>query len=131
MKNVILTMLVLTGYMWTDVHAAEGAFFGTASFEHQFQGSDILEPGCTTHDDLWNINAGDYLTVCTGQNPRAEFKLGYEFAFGNFRKNKWLPIMQLGYKHRSNWFSGAPFNDRKLEISQDFIYLEFKLGGLR
>lgn len=114
-----------------EAAAAEGEWFATASFDHQFAGSATSEPGCTTHDNLWNINTADYLTICTGDNPRAEFKLGYEFAFGNFRKNKWLPIMQIGYKHRSNWLTGFPFNDDKLEAATEYVFLEFKIGGIR
>jgi len=131
MKNLILAITIIVGYMWTDVHAAEGEFFATASFDYQFNSVQWLEPGCTVYDDLVNTNVGGNLKVCTGKNPRAEFKLGYEFAFGDFRNHKWLPIMQFGYKHRSNWFTGAPFNDDKFEIAADFIFLEFKIGGLR
>lgn len=109
----------------------EGAFFASGSFDYQFQGSDILEPGCTTYPDL-TFQSGREFELCTGDNPRGEFKLGYEFAFGNWRDKWYSPVFQFGYRHRSNWFTGAPFGDAgEPELWSDFVYLEFKVGGLR
>ena len=130
MRNVILTTLILISFMWTDAKAAEGSFFATASFDYQFDSIPLLRPGCNVYPDFKNADGGS-LKYCTGNNPRAEFKLGYEFAFGSFRNNAWLPIMQIGLKHRSNWFTGAPFTDDKLELAANFVFLEFKIGGLR
>jgi len=133
MKTRDLIVGVLFGLLLiiatTPTHAAEGAFFATGSFDYQIAGSDLLEPGCTTYDQLTFTN-GTAFELCTGSNPRAEFKLGYEFAFGDFRNHWFLPIIQLGYKHESNWASGPPFNDEK-ELWSDSVFLEFKFGGLR
>jgi len=131
MKHAIAMLVLLTGYIWTDTaEAAEGAFFATGAFEYQFAGDKLLTPGCTTYDNLAYRDTGNSLRICTGKNPRAEFKLGYEFAFGDFRNHWWLPIFQVGYKHESNWLSGAPFNDER-EMWSDKLFLEFKFGGLR
>lgn len=103
---------------------AEVAFFLTGTFEYQLNAlSDpLLRTGCTSY------SLGE---LCTGRNPRAEFKLGAEFAFGDWHNKPWRwPIYQFGYKHRSAWFSGKPFNDEG-EFHSESLFLEFKFGGLR
>lgn len=107
----------------------ESAVFITASFEHQYEGSPILEPGCTTHDNLYWGN-GKNATICTGENPKAEFTAGVEFSLGDWRNNPWIPIFQLGIKHESQWFTGPPFND-EAEFHAEKVYIQIKLGGLR
>ena len=128
-----LTIILLAGTVWLSpgaAEAAEGAFFATGAFEYQFAGDRLLTPGCNLRPEFKWSDDGAGVIFCTGKNPRAEFKLGYEFAFGDFRNHWWLPIFQFGYKHESNWFSGKPFNDDR-EMWSDKLFLEFKFGGLR
>jgi hypothetical protein len=126
MKHALLAMLVLASYLWTDTAHAEFeiAPFATGTFEYQFRGDRLLTPGCTTYPELNNVR------ICTGKNPRAEFKLGFEFAFGDWRNKWYIPTFQAGYKHESNWFTGAPFNDEP-ELFAEKLFLEFRFGGLR
>ena len=112
-----------------DKLKVEGEWFVTSTFEYQLDGlSDpIVRKGCH------QIITGDQTTSwCNGDNPAAEFKIGYEFSFGDWRsENKnHIPIIQIGWKHRSHWFNGWPFN-RKGETHSEALYLEFKWGGLR
>ena len=130
MKFNTYTCTFMLVFLSSTALAAEGAFFATASADYQISGSDILAPGCTVYPQLTFERGGSEFEMCTGSNPRAEFKLGYEFAFGDFRNNRLLPIIQFGYKHKSNWASGFPFN-KDLEIWSDSVFLEFRIGGIR
>lgn len=126
----ILRMTMLIALIFCGLHqnanAAEGAFFFNATIEYQLD--DMTDPflrtGCTDYGFQSEVH------VCTGRNPRNELSGGYEFAFGDFRKKWYLPIIQVGYKHRSGIRDGSPFNNRP-EMFQDLLFIGFKLGGLR
>lgn len=134
MKRLILLIATFVAMLSTPALAeTDGAFFAAGSIEHQFNGDDFLTPGCTFYPHpvpKYKYSTSPGITVCTGNNPRAEFKLGYEFAFGDWRDKWYVPILQLGFKHESNWFSGPPFNEDR-ELWSNSWFLEFKLGGLR
>ena len=101
----------------------EIAPFATGAFEYQIdsRSSQLLATGCINYDQF---------RICTGDNPRADFKVGAEFSFGDWRNKWYIPVFQTGWRHRSNWFTGPPFNDEP-EIHSESLFLEFKLGGLR
>lgn len=105
--------------------------FFTASAEYQLDArtSDANQTGCLERFFYHDEN-GELFQLCNGKNPGAELKLGVEFAFGNWRKDRWKPVFQFGYKHRSHWLQGWPLNDDP-ENGSDSIYLEVKFGGLR
>jgi hypothetical protein len=120
----MLTMLILTGYLWADsADAAEGAFFVTGTVEYQLDSltDPLIRTGC---------HMSGPTRICTGKNPLAEFKIGYEFAFGDWRNHWWIPVFQTGWKHESHWFQGQPFNDEP-ETHAEKLFLEFRFGGLR
>lgn len=114
--RLIFILLILSSISF-NTEAFDGSLFATTAAEHYFAGTPVIRPGCNS-------------SRCTGHNPRAETKIGYEFAFGGWKDNKWSPIFQIGYKHRSVFFSGTPFNNRN-EIRSENIFIEVKIGGLR
>lgn len=124
MKHLMLIMLILTGYLWTDfARAVDLAPFFVGTFEYQLdhQSSLSAQTGC---------NEQPTFTFCTGRNPRNELRAGAELGFGNWRTNPWIPIIQLGYQHRSGIRDGEPFNNRPESFTGSW-FVEFKLGGLR
>ncbi len=117
-RLILITLFTLSV---NTAHAeTEGAWFLTGSMEHQinFLSSPLVRTGCNNFD------------VCTGNNPLAEFKIGYDFAFGDWRNKWYIPVIQFGWKHESHWFDGIPFNDHP-ETFAEKIFLEFRFGGLR
>ena len=105
--------------------------FFTLSAEYQLDGlsSDANQTGCLDRHFYYD-EEGQWFNLCNGKNPGAQAELGVEFAFGDWRENKWSPVFQLGYRHRSHWLQGWPLNDEP-ENGTDGIYLEVKFGGLR
>ncbi len=148
MKKFVLIFATIVAMSSTPALAeTEGAWFLTAAVEYQLDSlsSPLIGTGCNKYDFpmyLYDrhgntIGNGHYtgpatasFGYCTGNNPLAEFKLGYEFAFGDWRNKWYLPVMQFGWKHESHWFDGRPFNNNA-ETWAEKIFLEFRFGGLR
>lgn len=125
MRALILFAL-LAGYLWTDnAHAdeplIEWAPVFTVAADWTINSDIWLEPGC---NDIAGLN------VCQGRDPWADLFLGAEFAHRDWREHWYIPVFQLGVRHRSHWRDGGPWNDRP-ESWAEYISLEFRLGGLR
>jgi len=123
MKKILTITVALLIFSCQPATAAEGEWFLTGSFEYQIdsRSDSFLQTGCTYYDRM---------SICHGRNPGSEVKMGYEFAFGDWRSRWYVPIFQVGWKHRSHLFEGAPFNDNP-ETHTEAIFLAFSLGGLR
>lgn len=119
---LMLVSLIVLVLSW-DVDAQTETFV-TLSIEHQLdrQSSELIQTGCTTYSTF---------EICTGHNPLAEFKLGIEIVADDYRIRPWgSPVLQIGWKHRSHWFDGKPFNDNP-ETHSEALFLELKFGGVR
>lgn len=103
MKAIITAALLLTGSI---AHADDGFFFEVGVSQA------IVPFGCS---DCWN----------DGGSPGAHFKLLYETDLTD------RVAVTAFYGHDSNWFAGAPFND-KAESVHDYVGvgLRVKLGEL-
>lgn len=148
MKKLVLIFATIVAFSSTPALAEfEGAWFLTGTMEHQidFLSNRLVRTGCNNYSFPMNftdrhgntIGLGHYsgpaivsFGACTGNNPFAEFKIGYEFAFGDWRNKWYIPVIQFGWKHESHWFDGIPFNDHP-ETFAEKIFLEFRFGGLR
>ena len=127
MRNFAIAILGVA-YLWTNIADAfeiEPVFVAGAEYQLDKYTDFWLHKGCRSYP----IPNPEF-EVCMGRNPGAEFRLGAEFAFGDWRSKWYVPVFQAGWKHRSHFRDGRPFN-KLAETHSEGLFLELRLGGLR
>lgn len=121
---ILMMWFLLVVLMTPPAGAADFALYAKGGFDYQLdEYTDVwLHKGCQTFNDVTE--------VCMGENPGFAGELGVEFAFGDYEDKWYIPVFSFGWRHRSHWFQGGPFNDEPETYSEN-IFFDFKFGGLR